>query len=153
MEKMLAAILGTGIVASTPACAQVRWCWSFAAAGTSATGTFVTGNDADGEGFYRISGIAGIVNAATVTALQPAGTAIPGNAGFAVDNLIRTTEPQLTKHGFGFALSDGTYHNPFQAEQYRDYISRPPFTNGEGVEPTIQFKAIVAASGSHCPSE
>ena len=48
--------------------------------------------------------------------LQPAGTAVPGNEPFAVDNLVRTAAPQLTVHGFGFSLANGDYANPFHNE-------------------------------------
>jgi hypothetical protein len=101
------------------------------------------------HGFYQIVEISGAVNSASVTALQPTGTSIPGNSGFPVDNLVRVTVPQLTKHGFGFATSDGAYHNPFRLEPYRDHVSRPPYSEGKGAEPTIQFKAITA-SNSRC---
>ena len=152
MVKILATLTAL-MVGSTPAFAQLRWCWRFAASGMSAAGTITTGKRADAEGFYRIVGITGTVDSATVTAMQPTGTAIPGNTGFPVDNLIRSTAPQLTKHGFGFADSDGAYHNPFHLEQYRDYISLPPYANGKGAEPMIEFRAVAAASGSDCPTK
>ena len=144
------AILGALMVGTTPASAQLLWCWSFTGSNVSAAGTMTTGKDADREGFYGITRLTGTANSAKITALQPTGTAIPGNAGFPVSNLIRPTAPQLTKGGFGFATSDGTYHNPFHLEQYLDYISRPPYANGKGAEPTIQFKAVAAASESAC---
>jgi len=106
----------------------------------------------DAEGFYRITTITGNANTATVTALQPTGTSIPGNSGYPVDNLIGASAPQLTKHGLGFVTSDGTYHNPFHVDQYRDYISRPPFADGKGAEPTIQFTAF-ATSGLRCSTQ
>lgn len=152
MVKILIGLMGALIACSTPAVAELQWCWSFKGTGVSAAGTFATGNDADAEGFYRMFGISGTVNSATVTALQQGGTAVPGNSGFPVDNLIRATPPQLTKHGFAFMSSDGSYHNPFNAGQYRDYISRPPYADGKGAEPTIQFKAVTA-SGSHCSTQ
>jgi hypothetical protein len=119
----------------------------------SARGSFVTGDAADAEGFYRIVRITGRANAAPVTALQPTDTSIPGNAGYPVDNLIRQAAPQLTKHGFGFLASDGAYHNPFHLEQYRDYISRQPYADGKGTEPTIQFKAVATGSGTDCSAD
>jgi hypothetical protein len=150
--KIMIGLIGALIVCSVPAYAQRLWCWSLAGSGVSAAGTFLTLNDPDVEGFYRIAGINGTANFATITALQPAGTSSPGNAGFAVDNLVRTTAPQLSKHGFGFVASDGTYHNPFHAEQYRDYISRPPYVDGKGAEPAIQFKAF-GTSDSRCSTQ
>lgn len=147
--KILVSLMGALIAWSTAASAQQIWCWSLEGKGVSAGGSFITGGTADAEGFYPITAIAGTANSAAVTALQPIGTSIPGNSGYPVDNLVRATPPQLTKHGFGFAASDGTYHNPFHVDQYRDYVSRPPYADGKGVEPTIQFKAIIA-SASDC---
>jgi hypothetical protein len=149
MVNVLATLAALMIV-STPASAQLLWCWSFTGNGVSAAGSIANDKDADGEGYYRIIRITGTANSATITALQPTGTAIPGNAGFPVDNRFRPTAPQLTKPGFGFAASDGAYHNPFHIEQYRDYISRPPHADGKGAEPTIQFKAVAAASEAAC---
>ena len=153
MVKVVAGVLVVLIVSVTPALSQLTWCWRFAGSGVSAAGSFITGNVADQAGFHRIIAINGTANAAAVTALQPNDTAIPGNAGFPVDNLIRPTAPQLTKHGFGFAAADGSYHNPFHLEQYLDYVSRPPYADGKGAEPPIQFKASVAAPGAACSRE
>jgi hypothetical protein len=44
--------------------------------------------------------------------------------------------------------SDGAYQNPFRVAEYRDYIPRPPYADGKGAEPTTQFNAVAAASGS-----
>lgn len=151
MGMILVTVLGALVVGSTPAFARLLWCWSFTGTGVSAYGTFTTGDNANAEGFYRMTGITGTANSANVTALQPAGTSIPGNSGFPVDNLIREIAPQLTKHGFGF-VADGAYHNPFYMERYRDYISRPPYAEGKGAEPTIQFRATTATD-SHCSRE
>lgn len=153
MTKILAAILWMLIVGSAPAFAERTWCWSFAGTGVSARGTLVTGDTADAAGFYRIVGITGRANAASVTALQPAGTSVPGNAGYPIDNLIRQAPPQLTKSGFGFLASDSAYHNVFHLEHYRDYISRPPYADGKGAEPTVQFKAIAAGSSADCSAD
>ena len=144
-------LLGALIADSAAAFGQLSWCWSFAGSGVSARGSFVTEKNADGEGFYRITKIAGRANSASVTALQATGTSVPGNAGYPVDNLVRQTAPQLTKHGFGFLAADGAYHNPFYLQEYRDYISRRPYPDGKGAEPTIQFKAVTAAAGAGCP--
>lgn len=149
MMKILICAIAALIFFNMPAFAQQLWCWSFTGTGVSATGTFVTGSRADAEGYYPITAITGTANSAAVTALQPPGTSVPGNSGYPVDNLIRASAPQLTKHGFGFVTSDRTYHNPFHAEDYRDYVSRPPYADGKGAEPTIQFKAFTT-SDSHC---
>ena len=101
----------------------------------------------------RNGAAAGRANAATITTLQPTGTSIPGNSDYPVDNLIRATAPHLTKHGFGFMAADGACHNPLHAGHSLDYISRPPYADGKGAEPTIRFKAVGAASDSHCPTE
>ncbi len=152
MLKILICAMSALISCSMPVFAQQMWCWSLTGAGVSATGTFVTSNGVDADGFSPITAITGTANSAAITALQATGTSIPGNAGYPVDNLIRAAAPQLTKHGFGFVTSDGTYHNPFHLEQYRDYVSRPPYADGKGAEPAVQFKAS-AASNSRCPSQ
>jgi len=94
-----------------------------------------------------------------ITDLQPAGTAIPGNEPFAVDNLLSAAGagPQLTGNGFGYALADGTYANPFFAdfrtpETYLEFFSAPPFGTGndpigpEDSELPVEFTAEAAAA-------
>lgn len=152
MMKILISVMVALGVCSTPAFAKQLWCWNFAGTGVSAAGTFLTGNDADAEGYYRITGITGSVNSAPITALQPTGASIAGNSGFPVDNLVRATAPQLTKHGFGFMAADGSYHNAFHVGHYQDYISRPPYADGKGTEPMIEFKATTA-SDLHCSTQ
>ncbi|HTI84178.1 MAG TPA: hypothetical protein VL614_27315 [Acetobacteraceae bacterium] len=152
MMKIIISAVGASIFFSVPVLAQQLWCWSFTGTGVFAAGTFVTGPSVDAEGFYPITAITGNANSATVTALQPTDTSIPGNSGYPVDNVVRMAAPQLTKHGLGFVTSDGTYHNAFHVDQYRDYVSRPPYADGKGAEPTIQFKAITT-SGSRCPAQ
>ena len=107
----------------------------------------------DAHGFYQITGITGTANGGAITGLQTAGTAIPGNGGYAVDNLVGTTEPQLTMHGFGFSVSNGEYHNPFHATDYLDYISRPPYADGAGVEPAIRFTATLVGADAFARGE
>ena len=152
MSKILISMIGALILCSTPAFAAELWCWNLEGEGVSAAGSCVTGSSAGAEGFYSIIAITGTANSTAITALQPTGAIIPGNSGYPVDNLIRVTGPQLTKHGFGFVASDGTYHNPFHMDEYHDYVSRPPYADGKGTEPTIQFKAITA-SDSYCSTE
>lgn len=130
--------------ASHPASAARFWHWSYSGENVTASGSFTTDDTADGEGFYRITGITGTANGSEITGLQAAGTAIPGNAGYAVDNLIRAAAPQLTSHGFGFAVTNGDHHNPFYLNDYRDYVSRPPHHDGAGTEPTVRFTAAPA---------
>jgi hypothetical protein len=137
---LLVSLLGS----SHPASTALLWHWSYSGAGVSASGTFTTDEAPDTQGFHRITGIAGTANGGTITGLQPTGTAIPGNAGYPVDNLIRRTSPQLTGYGFGFSVSNGEYHNPFYLEEYRDYVSRPPHHDGGGDEPAVRFTATPA---------
>jgi hypothetical protein len=148
MVKIAITVLAVLIVCGSPALAEQLWCWRFAGPGVSAAGTFLTAEVADADGYYRITAITGRANAAAITALQPTGTSIPGNSGFPVDNLIRAIAPHLTKHGFGFMAAGGDYHNPFYAGHYRDYISRPPYANGTGTEPTIDIHAT-----AHCSTQ
>lgn len=130
--------------ASKRASASMLWNWSYTGAGVSASGTFMTDATPDADGFYQITGITGTANGGTITGLQAAGTAIPGNSGFRVDNLVGSTEPRLTMHGFGFSVSNREYHNPFYQGGYLDYISLPPYADGAGAEPAIHFTAAVA---------
>ena len=46
-----------------------------------------------------------------------------GNDGYPVDNLVRTEAPRLSMHGFGFALADGTFANPF----YGAHFAKPDY--------------------------
>src|SRR5215831_18555901 len=106
-----------------PANALLLWNWSYSGTGVSASGTFTTEVAPDGTGFYQIVGISGTDNGATITGLQPTGTAIPGNEPYAVDNLVSAVEPRLTTHGFGFSLSNGNNANPFDnGSSYYEYL-------------------------------
>ena len=136
----LAAALLCGSAARS-AMASLQWNWNYSGAGVTASGGFVTDATPDANGFYQITGITGAVNGSAITALQATGTAIPGNAGFPVDNLVRSTGVQLTGQGFGFAAANGEYHNPFFFDNYQDYISTPPYTDGAGAEPVVEFHA------------
>jgi hypothetical protein len=129
--------------ASKQVCASLLWDWSYTGAGVTASGTLRTDTTPDASGFYQIAGITGTANGGTITGLQATGTAIPGNSGFVVDNLISSTGQQLTTHGIGFSVSNGEYHNPFYQGGYLDYISIPPYTDGAGAEPAIHFIAAV----------
>jgi hypothetical protein len=112
------------LAATLPAQAATLWDWSYSAAGVAASGTFTTTDTADGEGFYLITAINGTRNGETITGLQLTGTAIPGNEGYPVDNLIRAAGPQMTSHGFGFSTSGGNHANPF----YADFLNPPGST-------------------------
>ena len=115
-----------------PIHASILWNWNYSTSGIVAGGTFTTIDTPEANGGYLITAITGTRNAATIIGLQPTGTPIPGNEPFDVDNLIFASPgPQLTKNGFGFALSDGTYANPFYADflptpAYLEFFSAPP---------------------------
>jgi hypothetical protein len=113
-----------GLAAASPARAETLWDWSYSAPGIAASGTLTTADMADSQGFYLITGISGMRNGETITGLQRVGTAIPGNEGYPVDNLIRATAPQMTSHGFGFSTSGGNYANPF----YASFLNPPGST-------------------------
>ncbi len=85
--------------------------------------------------------------------MQPAGTAIPGNEPYAVDDLVSVSGPQLTGSGFGFSLADGTYSNPFYANflsppGYLEFHSAPPFTSTIGPKDSELPVAFTAAPTS-----
>jgi len=132
-----------------PANALTLWNWSYSGGGVSASGTFTTNDAPDGAGFYQIVGISGTDNGATITGLQPTGTAIPGNEPYAVDNLVSAVEPRLTTHGFGFSLANGNYANPFyNGSSYFEYLSVPPYVNGAGPEKPVSFAAAIVPEPS-----
>src|SRR3569833_32352 len=73
------------------------WDWTYMGAGISAHGTFTTADTPDANGAFLIASISGERNGVAISGLQPAGTAIPGNEPFAVDDLVLPgAEPQLT---------------------------------------------------------
>lgn len=145
------ALLALSTVSVTTAAASTLWNWSYSGTGITAGGTFTTEDTPDADGGFLITAITGTRNGSSITQLQPAGTAIPGNEPFAVDNLVFVgSEPQLTVHGFGFATADGNFANPFFADflpspGYLEFFSTPPFTDGgqgaEDSELPIQFEA------------
>ena len=122
------------LTATAGPAAALTWTWSYSGAGISAAGTFTTVDTPDPSGFYLITAIAGERNGAAIVALQPTGTPIPGNEPFAVDNLVKVDSPQLTTHGFGFAIAGGTFSNRFfasflQPPIYLEFFSAPPSTS------------------------
>lgn len=122
--------------------AATTWDWQYDATGIAASGTFVTGDVPDADGYYQITAITGARNGVAITGLQPTGTAIPGNEPYAVDNLVRLANGQLSYDGFGFALADGSYANPFSdGTQAFEYLSVPPYVDGAGVETAVSFRA------------
>ena len=111
------------VLATPPAVkASLLWHWTYTGAGIAASGTLMTDDAPDSGGYYHITGITGSRNGVAIISLEPTGKAIPGNAGFPVDNLI-TASGRLTSHGAGFATADGNYANPF----YADFSTPPRF--------------------------
>lgn len=126
----------------------LNWSWSFTRAATatrpaiSSYGTITTTDTPDANGFFTITGLTGVRNNVPITGLLPPDTAIPGNCisasnCFKSDNLLQRSSgapsaPQLTVHGFGISLADGTYANYYYADflnprSHREYFSAPPF--------------------------
>ena len=131
--------VGLAFAAPNPAKAALIWDWAFSGTDINASGTFTTSDTPDEAGYYLITGISGSRNGVAITGLQPAGTPIPGNEPYAVDDLVSVSGPQLTVSGFGFSLADGTYSNPFYANflsppGYLEFYSAAPFTSTIGPE-------------------
>ena len=148
-------ILTTGLligiaVFAVPARASTLWSWDYSGAGITASGTFTTLDSPDAQGGYLINAITGTRNGQAITALQPTGTWIPGNEPYAVDNLVFAgVGPQLTKAGFGFALADGTYSNPFYADflptpEYLGFYSMPD--SDSSTELAVAFSATLVST-------
>jgi hypothetical protein len=124
----------------------LEWRWSYQGEGVAASGAFTTKDAPNADGFYDITGIKGEMNGVAITGLQPAGTSIPGNDGYPVDGLVRTVVPQLSLHGFGYSLADGTYANPFYGDHFvppgvYSFFSDPP--NRKTSEPLVKFTATI----------
>jgi hypothetical protein len=136
------------VAAAFVACAEAsEWRWSYQGEGVSASGAFTTKDPPNADGFYEITAITGEANGVAITGLQPAGTSIPGNDGYPVDNLVRTEGPQLTLHGFGYALGNGTYANPFYGAHFAKpdtyaFFSDP--VNHKTSEPAVTFTATIS---------
>jgi MYXO-CTERM domain-containing protein len=132
------AALCTGLQAQ----ASVTWNWQYDGDAVAAAGTFVTADAPDADGWYQITAITGSRNGVAITGLQPTGTAIPGNEPYAVDNLVRLDDGQLSWDGFGYALANGAYANPFSTgTQAYEYLSTPPYVTGAGLETAVTFHA------------
>ena len=144
MKKLASSLAVGAVLFASGAQASIVWQWSYSGAGVSASGTLTTTDSADSNGFYSITGVSGEQNGVAITGLQPVGTAIPGNEGYPVDDLISKDGPQLTVNGFGFSLADGSYANPY----YADFNSPPGYAlvltnpaDGFFSEPSIAFTA------------
>ena len=124
----------------------LEWRWSYQGEGVMALGALTTTDAPDAEGFYEITGIKGEMNGVAITGLQKAGTSIPGNDGYPVDGLVRAEAPYLSLHGFGYALADGTYANPFYGDRFVPpgvyaFFSDPK--NRKTSEPLVKFTATI----------
>lgn len=125
----------------------LEWRWSYQGEGVAASGLLTTKDAPNADGFYEITGITGEANGVAIAGLQPPGTSIPGNDGYPVDNLVRTDAPQLTMHGFGYALANKTYANPFYGAHFAKpdtyaFFSDPQ--NRRTSEPAVRFKATIS---------
>lgn len=144
-------VFAASLFTEAAASGSTVWQWNYAGPGIAASGNFETGDSPDANGGFLITAIAGMRNGEIITGLQPAGTPIPGNEPFAVDDLIFLGPgPQLTKNGFGFSTSGGNFSNPFFADflpspGYLEFFSTPPFGNGTpgpgDSELSVQFSA------------
>ncbi len=113
-----------GLVLGTmPAASALSWNWSYSGTGITANGTFTTNDTPNDLGFYLITGITGTRNGEIITGLQAAGTSIPGNESFDVDDLISLNTQQLTGKGFAYSTSQGNYSSPF----FASFLSKPGY--------------------------
>ena len=124
----------------------LEWRWSYSGEGVKASGAFTTTDKPDADGFYEITSIRGEMNGVAITGLQKSGTSIPGNDSYPVDDLVRTETPQLSLHGFGYALADGTYANPFDGARFVPpsvyaFFSDP--ARRKTSEPAVKFTATI----------
>jgi len=143
----LALFLLTGAALAALPAEALEWTWSYQGEGVAASGAFTTKDTPNADGFYEIISITGEANGVAIESLQPPGTSIPGNDGYPVDDLVREEGPQLSLHGFGYALADGTYANPFYGAHfakpdYYAFFSDP--ANHRTSEPEVRFTATLA---------
>jgi len=140
-SRFLSAAAIAALACAAPAHAAT-WAWEYSATGIVAAGTFETTDTPDTNGFYAITAITGFRNGVAISGLEPAGSAIPGNEPYAVDDLVSIAGPQLTWNGFGYALADGSWANPFSdGSTAWEYLSVPPYVEGAGQEVAVAFSA------------
>ena len=143
LKLALALALGAALVGPRAA-ASMQWRWSCKGPAFDASGAFTTADTPNADGFYTITAVRGAANGVAITGLQPAKTAIPGNEGWPVDNLVREHEPQLSDGGFGFALADGSFANPFYGARFEPPGFLAVFSDPARKiwrEPRVEFKA------------
>jgi hypothetical protein len=119
-------LIGTVFVA--PGADALEWRWSYQGEGVEASGSLTTKDTPNADG------------------LQAPGTSIPGNDGYPVDNLVGAEGPHLTLHGFGYALANGSYANPFYGDHFVPpgvyaFFSDPK--NRKTSEPLVKFTATI----------
>ncbi len=131
----------------------LQWSWRFERpAGEAygpilALGVLSTSDSPDASGFYTILNASGNRNGVAIEELLPIGSSIPGNAGYASDNLLREGSVPMTSHGFNVRFSDGSFSNFFTGTflnpiQDMDFHSLPPsFATLPDTELTGQFRA------------
>ena len=146
MKLKVISFLGLGAaMAAGDAEAAMQWRWTCAGPGFEAAGEFTTEDTPGLDGFYAITGVTGEANGVPITGMQATRTAIPGNDGWPVDNLIRAAKPQLSPGGFGFALADGSFASPFFGEHFDPpgflvVVSNP--ARHIWREPRVSFEAV-----------
>ena len=145
--KLALALALAGAMVAGEAEASMQWRWTCKGEGFDASGAFTSGDTPDADGYYPITGLTGEANGVAITGLQPARTAIPGNEGWPVDNLVRSKPPQLSPGGFGFALADGSYANPFYGARFQPpgflaVIANP--AKGQWREPRVDCEVVRA---------
>ena len=123
--------------------ANKAWQWSYSGNGINAGGSLITSDTQNTNGFYQILSITGSRNGDIIVGLYPTGLSIPGNAPYAIDNLIRIgSAGQITVKGFAYALASGACANPYFADSNSPPGYSEVFTQGKTfVEQTIQFIA------------
>jgi hypothetical protein len=144
--KLVWSLALAGLVAGQAEGAE--WRWRLDGVGVAASGTLTTKDTPDAGGFYEITGINGAANGVAIAGLQAPATSIPGNDGYPVDNRIRIATPQLSESGFGYALANGTYANPFYGAHFEKpasyvFISDPK--TGKTSEPPVDFAAEIVS--------
>jgi hypothetical protein len=146
LKFALILLVGAALIARSAQ--ALEWRWSYQGEGVAASGGFTTKDTPNADGFYEITVITGQANGVAISGLQTAGTSVPGNDGYPVDNLVRAETPRLTEKGFGYALANGTYANPFYGAHfakpdYYAFFSNP--ANRETSEPSVAFVATVVS--------
>lgn len=154
---LAAAAAAATLLLAGPAHAVQVWDWSYTGAGISAAGTFTTADTANSAGDYDILAITGQRNGDTITGLHPAGSPIPGNEPFAVDNLLSASGEQLSSDGIGYTLASGAYATVFWAgwmtpPGYTEIYSATPIGFGwqslgaEDSELPVSFQATLVSA-------